>query len=317
MMKKLLASMYMAVLAVPSHAALELILESDDGQIFLDGSTGDYVIRYLGDEQVTNEVRWIPGNKIKPEVDVNLTVADSDEMVTYRYKLTNQQDAKQSIDFLALEVPEQAITELQGPAEWTKDQLPALTTDPATNQLKISATRIAWSASCSDSTCIGPGQSQSGYHYKALGIPGLGLMFLEGNAPMPSFPDHGPGGEIREFVDELLYANGISRYVAAPVIKPEGQQAEDILDAIADHIVNLSENGVIPEDMATRISSELRTAADALASGDIALASRVLGQLRGFIASSAATQKSNSNLLLLREVLIFDLNLVQSRYMRR
>jgi hypothetical protein len=315
-MNKLISMMFMAALALPSYAALELVLDSSDGRVYLDSETGDYVIRYVGIEQQPIEVKWAPGNKVDPQVDTNLSVAGVEDRVLYKYKLSNGRSAGQSISFLTIKVPEQTITGLEGPRGWHAAQRESSVNSPDSAQQRI--TQITWSAHCEDNACIGPGETESLYEYEAQAIPGLTPLYVQGDAPTLIFPDYGPGGEVREFLDEKMPPenNSVRRYVAAPVIHLEGEP-EDLLRAIADHVSELSAKSAVSNEIGDRISNELRLAADSIAKGDVAHASRRLGQLRGFIASNAGAAKPESSLPLLREVLFFNLNLIQSKYMTR
>lgn len=315
-MNKLIMMMCALIVAVPSQAALELVLDSSDGRIYLDTETGDYVIQYIGIEEEPTEVRWIPANKVDPEVNSNFSVANAGDSVLYKYRISNDRSAKQSISLLSLNVPGQLVTELQGPRGWNAMQRSSSVSHPDSSQQ--GTIRISWSALCEDDTCIRPGEKESSYQYQAQGIPGLTPLYVQGDAPTLIFPDYGPGGEVREFLDKRMppAANSVATYVAAPVIELEGDP-EDLLRLIAEHVDELATTGAISNDMGESISDELRLAADSLAEGDIAHASRILGRLRGFVASAAGTTKSEPNLSLLRDVLVFDLNFIQSKYMAR
>jgi len=298
-----------------AHAELDLLLDSEDGQIYRESSSGDYIIRYQGMEGELQEVRWVPATKTRPVVKSQL-VKGPGEKFTYRYHVNNSRDAEQPVRMLILHIPEQSITKLQGPQGWRSTHRMLTVGNEKSEQAERAVTRITWSVTCSSSGCIEPGRGQTGYEYQASALPGLQPVYVRGDTPTLAFPDHGPGGEVSDFLDAHRPTNvdSIARYAMAPVISLD-EDMNTILRALADHVETLLDHEVIEEKMAKHLSGELRKAAEAVETGDVSRATQLLGQLRGFLNSANGSKSPEAAVF--RDALLFNLNYVQPRMRRK
>lgn len=230
------------------------------GESIVLDANGDYIITYWNGARIL-QVKHIPATKIEPTLTSTFQLGD-EWLNTYRYTLTNGQNAKQPIDSIRIRgltkvfsmqpmirpTPDMPLSTLLAAAQSLST--PIITPgrwngrtsrDPKDN----SATQVNWHFSTDDhpnDPLIGvmPGSTQSGFEFSSLDLPGIVAVRLEGDTPIPqAYEDEGPDTDsaIYAQLDQLEKSDFLLRNAAAPMIAvPTPYDAAVTLENIQTHV---------------------------------------------------------------------------------
>lgn len=251
-MSKYIAGLFLLLFGILVHA--------DDSLIY-DQNTGNYTLTYNGNSYV-----FVPGTNISPYVQ-SWFEAQRDSTVTYRYRVRNGRDAKQSIDDFRLltSVAISKDTKITSPHSWTPLIVPYL---PA----------VVWGIKDIDNETgsIAPGKSTERFSFAAPYLPEVSRAELWHFAEMPQFQDEGgeegpdPASAVGQQFNALIANNHVSRYVAAPgIMIPNPFDSAAILTAILHHIdQDLISMKLIEPNFASQLDRLLQAAIDAAKGGN-------------------------------------------------
>ncbi len=204
------------LIIIVSLAIFPLTAQIKPDTLFFDPTTGNYVIKYVGDEDTLVTVIFEPATKINPLVDAEVSLSGQGDTLIYHYKVTNQKNGKQRLQYFELEYSADFVDVTQN--RWTgrKIKRPVLEGNRISN---VETNRYFWAGGIG----IGLGIVAEGFRIKSVGLPAIVNAYFQGNVPMTPFPDGGPPPELDRQIAklEIFPANRVIRKTVAPVLPPE------------------------------------------------------------------------------------------------
>ncbi|HXG37992.1 MAG TPA: hypothetical protein VNL36_04385 [Bacteroidota bacterium] len=211
-------------------AAFPLIAQTKPDTLFFDPSTGNYIIKYIGDEDTLVTVVFEPATKINPLLVAEVRFSSKGDTLIYEYKVTNQKDGRQRLQYFELEYGADFIDETDN--RWSRGKI----TTPVLegNRIKnVETNRYLWAGGIG----MGLGISAEGFRIKSVGLPAIVNAYFQGNVPMTPFPDGGPPPELDRQIAklEVFPANRVIRKTIGPVVPPEPFISLAFLDTLVSY----------------------------------------------------------------------------------
>ncbi len=289
--------------------------QAQEEGIVQDPVTGDYVITYKGDDGALKRAVFVPGTKIDAKVKSKVKKTTTDTIV-YSYKVQNGAQGKQAIVALVAQASSVVNGSQVTPKHWH---------GVMTEYFQGSGFRVGWLQLRSDPAplALSPGSGSNDFAFESNDLPGIGIMELKGDAPVMSFEDEGPFGEIGDQYFAVKKANRfVPRHVAVPTIQiPKPFDAAAILNGIQNHVHGLVGVGLVEPVFASQLDGLFTAAREALGRNDIASALSHLKEVQLLIDEEAgddnaewdSEEKASPTLLITQlvvRVLLFDVGFV-------
>ncbi len=262
--------------------------------IVLDPSTGDYLINYIGEKGRLIQSRFEPSTKIDPTL--LSAFSNQNGLIRYSYIVRNGIKGKQPLIGLEIDGVSNIQSSTYLPKTWQETDLlmKKLAANPAQLEQMISAASNAvekpkdWSCHvmplgetleagfripCSFDNLddakhngLQLGQTQAGFGFASLDLPGIGAGHLTGFGDMgPSFVDEGPSDEgMSNQLNRLQFSDFVALNAAVPTIAvPVPFDAAVLLDRIRSQILSWPNKQLLNSTFATQLDHHLVAAADA------------------------------------------------------
>jgi hypothetical protein len=258
--------------AVVMFAALSSSI-SDAALLFGEGITknenGDYIITYMApEEQRLVQVLYIPPNKINPLLNSSMKL-DHDWKIVYHYAITNRRDSRQPLVGLTLDPissiklsrPQQDLSSLNNdalsiPSGWDSFAITS----------KAGGYRANWIYGKLDSEKDGLqlGQTQAGFGFISMDLPGVQVAQLDGNGTNPSFMGE-PDEDIVALYDQLVKDTAfVRRNAAVPtIVVPTPFNASVLLGRIQSHVHTWITLGLLDATFSSQLDRYFQAAIDA------------------------------------------------------
>jgi len=192
----------------------------------------------------------VPRNKIK--FSLQPSVEQLGDMLVYRFQVTNDRSAEQSVwQFRLYLSPDLSITSQTGPQGWESSCLN-----------EKGRLMVFW-GSPGDSDIV-PGGSSGKFSIRAKSVPGIVQYYAEGYAPLPQ----GEADSIPSYDDLTPYGPGIVGKTVGPVLPPDPFIAASFLDTLASYKHQAAALCWVGQDVfLNQLDEKLDQARDQLAKG--------------------------------------------------
>lgn len=296
-----------AVLASQAQAQEEGIVQ--------DPTTGDFVITYTGDDGVLKQAVFVPPTKIDEQLRSEFEQTSADT-IRYSYKVANGAQGEQTIVSLGVKASSVIDGSQATPERWH---------GVTGKNFEESGFLVGWLQLTSDPAplALSPGSGPSDFAFASNDLPGVGIMEVRGAAPVMSFEDEGPFGEIGKQYFALKKAHlFVSRHAAVPTIPvPEPFDAAAILSNIQSHLQELVGRELVEPAFASQLDGRFTAAREAFGRDDTASTVSHLKDLQALITEEAgddneewdSQEKASPTLLITQlaaRVLLFDIGFV-------
>jgi hypothetical protein len=228
-------------LTIVAFATLVMALPafSQDESLTLDLATGNYRLRYLGDDDKPVELMWIPATKVKPTLKSWIS-AQPNDTTRYRYTVAVETGSPQplaSMSFDASQVigtrDDQSIVNFPHgvPSGWEGNIMPSF---------RSNGIFVGWmftQLNNQGTAGLQAGQKQGGFYVDSKDLPGVGTVRIRGSTPIQGFPGEGPGErEVGLKLREVQMAF-VPRLAVVPLISnPNPFDAATILTSLKTHL---------------------------------------------------------------------------------
>jgi hypothetical protein len=252
--------------------------------IDFDPRTGDYMINYMGwsadGTPVMQHVRFVPATKIEPTVKSRFALG-RDGAITYSYSIVSGAKSRQPLTSMVFDPVSSIKASMSLPKTWKEHDrklMRAVSTasksalltpsgwDGDINPSDVGGHRISWIFLnlVTNNDGLQPGQSQGGFGFASLDLPGMGVAELDGNSPTIGFPDEGPDGEISNQHQKLLQNDFVTRPAVIPTITdPNPFDAAVLLDSIRTQVATWPSKKLLDPAFAAQLDRYMAAAADA------------------------------------------------------
>lgn len=199
----------------------EVVFQQGEESIVRDAQTGEYVIKYVGNDDTLKIVRWTPASNVN--VSVRSKFTQNNDRIKYRYTIKNHADSAQPVLAFRLLVRNDAKEErMSAPKRWEADLVENYD-DPS------AGVWADWTVLRSEFG-LSPGERVTGIEMAASELPGIGMARVRGLMSVLTYPDEGPSGALVEFMEQGGFLRKASEGVLVPVAAPKipvGQQPFD------------------------------------------------------------------------------------------
>jgi hypothetical protein len=239
------------------------------GEGITKNANGDYIITYMSPEnQQLVQTLYVPPDKIIPLLKSRMTL-DHDWKIIYRYTVTNRKDSRQPLVGLTLDPisaiwqsnPQQDLSSLNNgalfiPADWDGFVMANSTIGYRANWIygKLEA----------ENDGLHPGQTQTGFGFMSLDLPGVQVAELDGHGTDPAFLGE-PDEDIVALYDQLVKDTSfVPRPAAVPAIAvPNPFDAAVLLDRIQAQMHTWIGMKLLDATFSSQLDRYLTSAADA------------------------------------------------------
>jgi hypothetical protein len=228
--------------------------------IVLDPNTGDYQITYLGTGSPGNKKNkplrktiFVPSTKITPTIVSSYKLRGADTVV-YSYRVRNGSTSRQPLVSIIFDPITDIVSAVPLPKRNEDVDINTIAQIDRVGRDSL-ATPRGWYGSAVTSDDVGlrigwmidslnkpnagltAGSTQEGFGFTSMDIPGIGVAEFRGRAPILSFVDEGPTGEIANQLEKLTQNDFVPRNAAVPSIAvPEPFDPAVTLERIQTHM---------------------------------------------------------------------------------
>lgn len=272
------------VVAYSLFAGNSYAASSGEEGVFIDESTGDYVVQYKGADGSLVAAKFYPSTKVSPYIKSSFGKLD-EERVSYRLKLKNGSSGRQDIEILLIRMRDDAdIYDLESSAGWESSLI----------GIPGGWKNLSWSSLDKEkrgepfSDGLSPGSGYVDFMFSSRNLPGVSIAQVMGKpSGITGYPDEGParGSDVRKKVRDLERNDYVPRHVAAPVIAvAEPFSAAQVLAEIRGHVAeDIASSGLIDGATASNIDRILQEAFASATAGNVEALEASLREARQFI----------------------------------
>lgn len=217
-------------------AAIFVLISSDTlsqtprDTLWYDTDTGNYLIRYKGDDDSIVTVVFEPPTKIVPNVNCVATWESKESDYIYTYSIANGKESRQNLLYFEVEYHNR-IRDVS-----TNGWRAGIIYDPVLvdNRAVIQeAGRWFWAGDQG----LEPTWSTDGFALRSKGLPGIVNAYFQGKSKTLAFPDSGPGWELDQdiFKLQIFPADRVIRKTLGPVTLPEDISASALIDTLVSY----------------------------------------------------------------------------------
>lgn len=212
---------------------------AQDETLILDPASGNYRLRYLGEDNEIVDMLWVPPTKVKPSLKSRV-LTQSHGTTRYLYSVAVETRSPQplaSFNFDASQAigtrEEPSVVNFPGgiPPGWKGDITPSF---------RSKGVFVGWifaQLSHQGTTGLQPGQKQGGFYVDSRDLPGVGNVRLRGSTPLQGFPGEGPGESEVGLKLREVQMGFVPRLAAIPRISvPTPFDAAVVLGNIRKHV---------------------------------------------------------------------------------
>lgn len=266
-------------------ASTQAIAALPGESIVLDPNTGDYTLTYFDYPSAPKKARlrqaiFVPATKIDPLVKSRFKLRE-DGAIAYTYRVSNGLKSRQPLVAMRFDPVTDIVSALPLPKHHQDVDLNTIAQINAAGMSALAipdgwtggsytshsgGLRISWSYSNLHSAADGlaPGKTQDGFGFSSKDIPGIGIVQLDGNSPVPMFPAEGPQGELAKEFEAIEQNDFVPRPAAVPTIAvPAPFNAAVLLDRIQTQMHTWVGMQLLDASFSTQLDRYLTAAADA------------------------------------------------------
>jgi hypothetical protein len=202
--------------------------QQQDTLIF-DATTGNYIIRYLRENPQTGErdslveVIFVPATKINPKVTTR--VEPDSNIFLYKYRIENGPGAQQNLLVFLVQFGRGVDVVDRSTNRWWGDRRQGFKEEEF-NRI------FSWHGDQG----LEVGWSADGFALGSSGIPGIGVAYFQGNAPIEVYRYELPYEMLRQVAALKIFpADHVARPTIVPVAPPEPFVATAFLDTLTSY----------------------------------------------------------------------------------
>ncbi len=293
-MKKKFVCQLMVTAIIGFMASRPLFAQEES--LTLNPSTGNYLLRYMNDDDVMVEMTVIPPTKVKPVLSSQF-LGQTNGNTRYQYQVAVDSSSPQGLEDFWIDVSQATISKViaqlsDGPLGTPTGTAPGWRGEVSSSPLQ-GFQRVAWSLRITgedETEGLRAGAKASGFVLDSTDLPGILVAELHGSAPSIGFPGGSPGEspvglELSEKV-ELAF---VPRFAAAPLIPVRlPWNAAETIGALRFHVETWSRDELqqLEPTFGSQVSGWLFTISSAADRGDQQAALDGINGLLGLVRTT-------------------------------
>jgi len=211
--------------------ATVLVAHAQQDTLFLDPSTGNFVIQYIGDADTIVTVIFEPATKVNPLLSAHVRTVQGTDSLIYQYAIANGENSKQNLHSFQLEYQADVVDATSN--RWHSGKVTRFELRTFESGVVVDAMRWRWAGDQG----LEPTWSVNGFGLKSIGLPGVVDAYFQGKVKVLAFPDYGPGVKVDTLVRKLRLfpSNRVTRRTVGPVSPPSPFVPLQFVDTIISH----------------------------------------------------------------------------------
>ncbi len=245
-------------------------IAQNEPSITYDQPTGNYVIRYQGEDSTLHEVIFVPSTKVEPKISAELLEELDARSFHYSYTIANSSTSEQRILYFEL-LCAAAVDSITGPSkEWRIDIRD-------NNIVHWGHTMASPDGLETPSSGIARDSSVRGFVLVSAGLPAVTSAYFTGKTQVLMFPDE-PPGEIEQLLEPLVRfpGNTVLRKTIGPSKSSDGPAAPLLDTLISYKHQALALGWMDSTGLVNSLDQRLENAKAKLVSGDSVAARNIL-----------------------------------------
>lgn len=228
--------LFFTVLAA-SSAAMPAF--SQDETLMLDPASGNYRLRYLGDDNQIVDMLWVPPTKVKASLK-SWVLAQPQGINRYLYSVAVENRSPQPLAGFSFDASQASGTREELSVVNFPRGIPPGWKGDITPSFRSKGVFVGWifaQLNNQGTTGLQPGQEQGGFYVDSRDLPGVGNVRLRGSTPLQGFPGEGPGESEVGLKLREVQMGFVPRLAAIPHISvPTVFDAAVVLGNIQKHV---------------------------------------------------------------------------------